>query len=69
MLIDSVLSEDMKTQALPDKIVEQQRKAGRARQASMTPADRVALGKLAWKKRVARYQQPAVMVTACTHPQ
>ncbi len=58
----------MKTQVLPDKIVEQQRKAGRARQASMTPADRVALGKLAWKKRVEKYQQAATPVSARSLP-
>ena len=56
----------MKTQVLPEKIVEQQRKAGRARQASMTPADRVALGKLAWKKRVERYRKAATLVSART---
>jgi hypothetical protein len=58
----------MKTQVLPDKIVEQQRKAGRARQASMTPADRVALGKLAWRKRVEKYRQAATPVSARTLP-
>ena len=58
----------MKTKVLPDELVEQQRKAGRARQASMTPAERVALGKLAWKKRVARYQQATTLVSARTLP-
>lgn len=54
----------MKPKFLPDELLEQQRKAGRARWIGVTPSERTAHGKLAWKKRVERYQQSAVIVTA-----
>ncbi len=49
----------MKTTNLPEALLEKQRQAGRARQAALTPEQRIALGKLAWAKRLARYQRMA----------
>ena len=61
---------DMNTEALPEELLEQQRKAGRARMAKLTHTQRVAFGKEAWAKRLRRYQQTAILtVSGRTKPQ
>jgi hypothetical protein len=55
-----IVLQKMKTH-LPQTLVEKQRAAGRARQALLSPEERKALGRLAWKKRIAKYRVRRVM--------
>jgi len=55
----------MKAQILPEALIEQQRKAGRARWVGVTPAERTAMAKRLWRRRVEKHRQSARVLASC----